>query len=95
VHNITQNLEAEFNEADLLPKTKKAAIMATCGICGAWRSKELGCFKAQLTKGAKRYQEELSRQLSSPGTQQWRDVYTRFCSCRHLLGLQVQRFVEQ
>jgi hypothetical protein len=29
VHNITQNLEAEFNEADLLPKTKEAAIMAT------------------------------------------------------------------
>jgi hypothetical protein len=29
VHNITRNLEAEFNEADLLPKTKEAAIMAT------------------------------------------------------------------
>jgi hypothetical protein len=29
VHNITQNLEADFNEADLLPKTKEAAIMAT------------------------------------------------------------------
>jgi hypothetical protein len=29
VHNITQNLEAEFNEADLLPKTKEDVIMAT------------------------------------------------------------------
>jgi hypothetical protein len=29
VHNITQNLEAEFNEADLLSKTKEAMIMAT------------------------------------------------------------------
>jgi hypothetical protein len=29
VHNITRNLEAEFNEADLLPKTKEAVIMAT------------------------------------------------------------------
>jgi hypothetical protein len=29
VHNITRNLEAEFNEANLLPKTKEAAIMAT------------------------------------------------------------------
>jgi hypothetical protein len=28
-HNVAQNLEAEFNEADLLPKTKEAAIMAT------------------------------------------------------------------
>jgi hypothetical protein len=29
MHNITRNLEADFNEADLLPKTKEAAIMAT------------------------------------------------------------------
>jgi hypothetical protein len=29
MHNVAQNLEAEFNEADLLPKTKEAAIMAT------------------------------------------------------------------
>jgi hypothetical protein len=29
MHNVARNLEAEFNEADLLPKTKKAAIMAT------------------------------------------------------------------
>jgi hypothetical protein len=28
MHNITRNLEAEFNEADLMPKTKEAAIMA-------------------------------------------------------------------
>jgi hypothetical protein len=28
VHNITQNLEAEFNKAELLPKTKEVAIMA-------------------------------------------------------------------
>jgi hypothetical protein len=28
-HNVTRNLEAEFNEADLLPKKKEAAIMAT------------------------------------------------------------------
>jgi hypothetical protein len=28
VHNITRNLEAEFNEAELLSKTKEAAIMA-------------------------------------------------------------------
>jgi hypothetical protein len=29
MHNVAQNLEAEFNEVDLLPKTKEAAIMAT------------------------------------------------------------------
>jgi hypothetical protein len=29
MHNVAQNLEAEFNEADLLPKTKEAAIIAT------------------------------------------------------------------
>jgi hypothetical protein len=28
-HNVARNLEADFNEADLLPKTKEAAIMAT------------------------------------------------------------------
>jgi hypothetical protein len=28
-HNIARNLEADFNKADLLPKTKEAAIMAT------------------------------------------------------------------
>jgi hypothetical protein len=28
-HNVAQNLEAEFNEADVLPKTKEVAIMAT------------------------------------------------------------------
>jgi hypothetical protein len=35
VHNITQNLEAEFNEADLLPKIKEAAIMATAAYIAA------------------------------------------------------------
>jgi hypothetical protein len=29
MHNVARNLEAEFNEADLLPKTKEAAIVAT------------------------------------------------------------------
>jgi hypothetical protein len=29
MHNIARNLEVDFNEADLLPKTKEAAIMAT------------------------------------------------------------------
>jgi hypothetical protein len=29
MHHVAQNLEAEFNEADLLPKTKEAVIMAT------------------------------------------------------------------
>jgi hypothetical protein len=28
MHNVARNLEAEFNEADLLPKTKEATIMA-------------------------------------------------------------------
>jgi hypothetical protein len=28
MHNITRNLDAEFNEAELMPKTKEAAIMA-------------------------------------------------------------------
>jgi hypothetical protein len=35
VHNITQNLQAEFSEADLLPKTKEAAIMATAAYIAA------------------------------------------------------------
>jgi hypothetical protein len=34
-HNITKNLEAEFNEAKLLPKTKKAAIMAAAAYIAA------------------------------------------------------------
>jgi hypothetical protein len=29
MHNVARNLEVDFNEADLLPKTKEAAIMAT------------------------------------------------------------------
>jgi hypothetical protein len=35
VHNITRNLEAEFNEAELLPKTKEAAIMAAAAYIAA------------------------------------------------------------
>jgi hypothetical protein len=35
MHNIAQNLEADFNEADLLPKTKDAAIMATSAYIAA------------------------------------------------------------
>jgi hypothetical protein len=35
MHNVAQNLEAEFNEADLLPKTKEAAIMATAAYIAA------------------------------------------------------------
>jgi hypothetical protein len=35
MHNVARNLEAEFNEADLLPKTKKAAIMATAAYIAA------------------------------------------------------------
>jgi hypothetical protein len=35
MHNATQNLEAEFNEADLLPKTKEAAIMAIAAYIAA------------------------------------------------------------
>jgi hypothetical protein len=34
-HNITRNLEAEFNEAELLPKTKEAAIMAATAYIAA------------------------------------------------------------
>jgi hypothetical protein len=29
MHNVARNLEADFNKADLLPKTKEAVIMAT------------------------------------------------------------------
>jgi hypothetical protein len=35
MHNITQNLEAEFNEAELMPKTKEAAIMAMAAYIAA------------------------------------------------------------
>jgi hypothetical protein len=35
MHNVAQNLEAKFNEADLLPKTKEAAIMATAAYIAA------------------------------------------------------------
>jgi hypothetical protein len=35
MHNVARNLEAEFNEADLLPKTKEAAIMATIAYIAA------------------------------------------------------------
>jgi hypothetical protein len=34
-HNITRNLEAEFNEAELLPKTKEVAIMAAAAYIAA------------------------------------------------------------
>jgi hypothetical protein len=35
MHNITRNLEAEFNEAKLMPKTKEAAIMAAAAYIAA------------------------------------------------------------
>jgi hypothetical protein len=35
MHNIAQNLETDFNEADLLPKTKEVAIMATTAYIAA------------------------------------------------------------
>jgi hypothetical protein len=35
MHNVARNLEAEFNEADLLPKTKEAVIMATAAYIAA------------------------------------------------------------
>jgi hypothetical protein len=35
MHNVARNLEADFNEADLLPKTKEAAIMATAAYIAA------------------------------------------------------------
>jgi hypothetical protein len=35
VRNITRNLEAEFNEVELLPRTKEAAIMATAAYIAA------------------------------------------------------------
>jgi hypothetical protein len=35
IHNVARNLEADFNEADLLPKTKEAAIMATAAYIAA------------------------------------------------------------
>jgi hypothetical protein len=28
MHNITQNLEAEFNEAELMPKTKEGRLIS-------------------------------------------------------------------
>jgi hypothetical protein len=34
-HNVAQNLEAEFNKADLLPKAKEAAITATAAYIAA------------------------------------------------------------
>jgi hypothetical protein len=35
MHNITRNLEAEFNEAELMSKTKEAAIMAAAAYIAA------------------------------------------------------------
>jgi hypothetical protein len=35
MHNITRNLEAEFNEAELMPKTKEAVIMAAAAYIAA------------------------------------------------------------
>jgi hypothetical protein len=35
MHNITQNLEAEFNKAELMPKTKEAVIMAAAAYIAA------------------------------------------------------------
>jgi hypothetical protein len=35
MHKVARNLEAEFNEADLLPKTKEAAIMAIAAYIAA------------------------------------------------------------
>jgi hypothetical protein len=35
MHNITRNLEAEFNEAELMPKTKEATIMAAAAYIAA------------------------------------------------------------
>jgi hypothetical protein len=35
MHNVARNLEADFHEADLLPKTKEAATMATAAYIAA------------------------------------------------------------
>jgi hypothetical protein len=35
MHNITRNLEAEFNNTELIPKTKEAAIMAATAYIAA------------------------------------------------------------
>jgi hypothetical protein len=35
MHNITRNLEAEFNEVELMPKTKEATIMAAAAYIAA------------------------------------------------------------
>jgi hypothetical protein len=35
MHNVTRNLEAEFNEAELMPKTKEAAIMTAAAYIAA------------------------------------------------------------
>jgi hypothetical protein len=35
IHNITRNLEAEFNEVNILPKTREVAIMATAAYIAA------------------------------------------------------------
>jgi hypothetical protein len=35
IHNITRNLQAKFNEAELMPKTKEAAIMAAAAYIAA------------------------------------------------------------
>jgi hypothetical protein len=35
MHNITRNMEAEFNEAELMPRTKEAAIMAAAAYIAA------------------------------------------------------------
>jgi hypothetical protein len=65
-------LEAEFNEAELLPKTKEAAIMAAAAYIAAnasngdehmwtfktWRSRASGCSKARMSKDTTQHHEE-------------------------------------
>jgi hypothetical protein len=35
MHNVARNLDAEFNEVDILPKTREAAIMAATAYIAA------------------------------------------------------------
>jgi hypothetical protein len=83
-HNIARNFEAEFNEVELLPKTKKLrswllqhtslpmrVMMASiCGILETWRLKALGCSKARTNKVTTQHHAETSLQQSNLDTRQ-------------------------
>jgi hypothetical protein len=78
MHNITQNLEAEFNEAELMPKTKETAIMAAAAYIAV---------NASNGDEHMRHLRNLRRKWSNPSTGSFGMVWPRTESTKGERGM--------